>query len=104
MVKEQFKLEEATIDSIHEAIVEGDITSEALVNMYLKRIEEYDDQLNSIVLVNPNAVDEAKKIDDYYKTNNRMIGPLHGIPVVIKDQFDTKGMKTTFGSIAFKDY
>jgi len=104
MGKEQFKLEEATIDSIHEAIDSGEITSEALVNMYIKRIEEYDEQLNSIVLVNPNAVDEAKKIDEYYKTNNRMIGPLHGIPILIKDQFYTKDMNTTFGSVAFKDF
>lgn len=104
MGNSKFILEEATIDSIHEAMKQGNVTSKQLVEMYLQRIEEHDEKLNSIVMTNPKAIEEAEKLDKQYRETNKMVGPLHGIPVVVKDQADTVGMPTTFGSIAFKDY
>lgn len=99
-----FELEEVTIDRIHLAMEEGEITSKQLVESYLSRIDKYDEKLHSIVMVNPNALKEAEELDEVLKDTNKKVGPLHGIPVVIKDQFYTKGMPTTFGSIAFQEF
>lgn len=99
-----FKVEEATVSSIHEAMRNNELTSKKLVETYLARIEKYDEQLNSIVLINPNAVEEAIELDKIWNEKREIIGPLHGIPIVIKDQYFTKDMPTSFGSIAFKDF
>lgn len=104
MTTNLFKLEETTIDNIHQAMEEGEITSKELVNRYISRIKMYDQKLNSIVLINPNAVKEAEEVDQRWSETKQKVGPLHGIPVVIKDQFYTKGMPTTFGSIVFKNF
>ena len=60
--------------------------------------------LNAIVTVNPHALDEARTLDAYWVANKRFVGPLHGVPVVVKDQVETKGIVTTFGSIAQDGY
>src|SRR5437016_14565741 len=101
-----FHLEEATIDSLHDAYRSGRLTSHQVVQLYLNRIEAYDKKgpaINAIITINPRALEEADRLDSAFKASG-FVGPLHGIPVILKDQFDAKGMPTTLGSILFKDY
>src|SRR5499426_1501083 len=98
-----FELNETTIADIHRAIRSGRITCRQLVEAYLKRIEAYDQstKLNSIVIVNPQALAEADRLDEEFKRTKKL-RPLHGIPVIVKDNFDTKDLQTTGGSLALK--
>jgi len=101
-----FALVEATIGEIHAAYAAGTLTARQLVQMYLARIEAYDKQgpaLNAIITINREALAEAARLDAAFKTSG-LTGPLHGIPIIVKDQFDVRGMPTTLGSILFKDY
>ena len=101
-----FHLLEATVDSIHAAYKTGRLTSRQLVQQYLDRIEAYDKKgpaINAIITVNPKALDEADRLDAAFKTSG-FVGPLHGIPIILKDQIDAVGMPTTLGSVLFKDY
>src|SRR5437899_2218947 len=101
-----FRLEETTIDAVHDAYKAGRLTSRQLVQLYLKRIDAYDKKgpaINSIITINPKALEEADRLDAAFKASG-FAGPLHGIPVIVKDQMDVKGMPTTLGSILFKDY
>ena len=101
-----FNVLEATIDDIHSAYKSGRLTSQQLVRMYLDRIEAYDKKgaaINAIITVNPKALEEADRLDAAFKASG-FVGPLHGIPVIIKDQADAKGMPTTLGSLLFKSY
>src|SRR5438093_4911829 len=101
-----FQVVEATIDDIHSAFKSGKLTAHQLVQAYLDRIEAYDKngpKPNSIITLNPNAMAEADKLDEQYKKSG-LTGPLHGIPVLVKDEIDTAGMPTTLGSVVFKDY
>ena len=72
-------LDELTISQIHEAYRNGEYTSEALVKAYLERINTQDSILNAITYINPNAISEAKKLDEEFKTTGKL-RPLHGIP------------------------
>ncbi len=102
-----FRLEEATVDAIHSAFRSGELTCRRLVELYLARIEAYDKdgpELNSIITVNPNALDEADALDSSFGRDSGFVGPLHGIPVLVKDQVETAGIRTTFGSVAFEEY
>src|SRR5919106_5433262 len=101
-----FNLLETTIDEIHAAYKSGQLASRLLVQMYLDRIETYDKKgpaLNAIITINSRAVEEADRLDAAFKSSG-FVGPLHGIPIIIKDQFDAKGMPTTLGSLLFKNY
>jgi len=101
-----FNLLEATIESIHAAYRSGELTSRQLAQLYLNRIEAYDQKgpkLNAIITVNPQALEEADRLDAAYKRSGP-VGSLHGIPIILKDQIDAKGMPTTMGSVLFKDY
>ncbi|MBI4482906.1 MAG: amidase [Acidobacteria bacterium] len=101
-----FRLEEAIIEDIHSAYKSGRLTSRRLVQLYLDRIEAYDKKgpvINSIITVNSRALEEADKLDAALKASG-FVGPLHGIPMIIKDQVDAKGMPTTLGSVLLKDY
>ncbi|MBI4464371.1 MAG: amidase, partial [Acidobacteria bacterium] len=101
-----FHLMEATIEDIHNAYRSGELTSRQLVQLYLDRIEAYGKKgpaINSIITLNPKALEEADKLDASFKASG-MVGPLHGIPVILKDQMDAKGMPTTLGSVLLKDY
>lgn len=92
-----FRLEEATVSDINRAFDAGALTSQQLVQMYVNRIAAYDGSLNSIITVNPDALNIAAALD----TERRLSGPrspLHGIPVILKDNFDTLDMPTTAGS------
>src|SRR5262245_21941629 len=99
----KFELNETTIADIHQAIRSGKITCRQLVEAYLKRIEAYDQstKLNSIVIINPQAVAEADRLDEEFKRTKKL-RPLHGIPVIVKDNYDTKDLQTTGGSMALK--
>ncbi len=101
-----FKLEEATIEDIHVAMRDGKLTARRLAEMYLKRIEAYDKKgpsLNSVILVNPKALQVADDLDAAFKRSGP-VGPLHGIPVLLKDNVDTRDMPTTGGSRSLEGY
>ena len=101
-----FHLQEATIEDVHNAYKSGQLTAHQLVQLYLNRIEAYDKKgpsLNAIITVNPKALEDADRLDAAFKASG-FVGPLHGIPVILKDQMDAKGMPTTLGSILFKSY
>ena len=101
-----FNIIEATIESGHSAYRSGQLTARRLVQMYLDRIEAFDKKgpaINAIISINPLALGEAERLDADFKTSG-FVGPLHGIPVIMKDQGDARGMPTTLGSLLFKDY
>ena len=97
---------EATIDDIHAAYRAGTLTARRLVELYLERIETYDRRgpaINALISLNPKALAEADRLDAA-RAASGFVGPLHGIPVIFKDQADVEEMPTTLGSILFKDY
>jgi Asp-tRNA(Asn)/Glu-tRNA(Gln) amidotransferase A subunit family amidase len=99
-----FDVVEATIAEIHRAMEEGRLTAEQLVGYHLERIEAYDKQgpaVNAIIAVNRNAARRARLLDRYFAEKG-FIGPLHGIPVIVKDNFDTHDLPTTAGSLALR--
>jgi amidase len=101
-----FRLLEATTDGIHAALHAKQLTCRALVELYLRRIDSYDKagpRLNAVQTVNPHALREADRLDAAF-TAAGLVGPLHCIPVLVKDQVETSDMPTTFGSVLFKDF
>jgi len=101
-----FNILEATIDDIHGAYRSGAMTCRELVQAYLDRIAKFDKHgptINALITVNSAALGEAERLDAAYKASGP-VGLLHGIPVIIKDQADVKGMPTTLGSLLFKNY
>ncbi|HZT06564.1 MAG TPA: amidase family protein, partial [Chloroflexota bacterium] len=101
-----FDVQEATIDGIHAAMQSGALTCRALVEEYLRRIEAYDRRgpnLNAIQSLNSRALDEADALDAELRRSGPR-GPLHGIPVAIKDQVEVLGMPTTYGSALFRGF
>ena len=101
-----FELIETTIDAIRRAYDAKEISARELVQGYLDRIDAFDRNgptINSIISVNPAALDEADRLDAAFAASGP-VGPLHGVPVVLKDQIDAKGMPTTLGSVLFRDY
>ncbi len=101
------KLEELTIDAFHSALREGRLTAVELVDWYLARIDAHDRagaQIQAVVTVNPLAREEAAARDRFLAVNGELFGPLHGVPVLVKDQAEMAGLRTTFGSILFEDY
>lgn len=107
MGAQPFDIEEVTIHGIQSALQAGEITCRELVEAYLARIEAYDKkgpELNSIVTVNPKALEEADALDRSLEQTGDLTGPLHGIPVLVKDCIETENVPTTFGSIAFDGY
>jgi amidase len=100
-----FELEEETISSLSKKLASGTYSSEQLVQLYLNQIDAIDKngmKLNSIIELNPEAIAIAKTMDAEMKAG-KLRGPLHGIPVVIKDNIDTADkMQTTAGSLALE--
>ena len=97
---------ETTIAEVHAAYRSGQLTCRQLVQMYLDRIEAYDKNgpaINAIISVSSEALKDADRLDAAFKSGGP-VGPLHGIPVIMKDQGDAAGMSTTLGSLLFKDY
>ncbi len=103
--KSNFNIEEATISSIQTALLDGSISCESLVRQYISRIEKYDQSsgLNSIVIINPDAIDIAIKKDLMIREGEEL-PPLHGIPVIVKDNYNTTGLQTAAGSLAMKGF
>jgi Asp-tRNA(Asn)/Glu-tRNA(Gln) amidotransferase A subunit family amidase len=101
--QDNFEVVERTIPELQAALQAGRVTSAGLVDRYLARIAAYDrkgPRLNAIIAVNPKARDEAAALDRE-RVSRGARGLLHGIPLVVKDNFDLAGMPTTAGSIAF---
>jgi amidase len=101
-----FVLEEATVDSIHAAYRAGTLTSTELVKAYLARIAAYDKQgpsLRALLTLNPKVLEEAARLDAEYKAKKGRVGPLHGIPVILKDNFNTADMPTSGGNLAMRN-
>lgn len=101
----KFEVTETTIAETQAAIRAGKVTCHQLVESYLKRIRAYDQStgLNAIVVVNPDALAEADKLDQEFKRTGKL-RPLHGIAVIVKDNYDTKDLQTTGGSLALKGF
>jgi amidase len=100
-------IEEVTIVELHAAYRSGAATAVDVTRAYLDRIEAYDRRgpyLNSLVTVNPNALDDAARLDAVLRSTGDLEGPLHGIPVILKDNLDTREMPTTSGVRFFKDF
>ena len=96
---------EATIPQLQQLMASGDLTAEELVVYYLDRIQRYDvNQLNSVMELNPDALAIARNLDTQRAEGNQW-GPLHGIPVLVKDNITTGDqMHTTAGAVALKDW
>jgi amidase len=101
-----FRLEETTIAQIHSAFRTGRLTCHALVAQYLARIDAYDKKgpaINAIVVVNPDALRTADSLDARFKREG-LTGPLHCVPMIVKDNFETSDLPTTAGSLAFQGF
>src|ERR1051325_8899663 len=100
--KPPFSVVEATIPEMQAALREGRVTSRELVQQSLARIATYEDKLHAAITVNPNALKEAGERDAERKAGKGR-GPLHGIPIAIKDNIHTTDMPTTGGALAFAE-
>ena len=98
---EPFNVVEASIADMRRAMEEGRTSSRAIVQQYLTRIALYEDRFNATLHVNPNALKEADERDSE-RAAGRLRGPLHGIPIALKDNVHTTDMPTTGGAIAFE--
>lgn len=103
---QQFDVMETTIPAVHAAMAAKRLTCRQLVQAYLDRVAAYDKQgpaLNSVQTINPRALAEADSLDAVLRARAPR-GPLHCVPVLLKDQVETKDMPTTYGSVLFKDF
>ena len=98
-----FHIVEATIPEMRAAMASGRLTSRALVTQYLTRLGTYEDRLHAAILVNPRALEDADQLDRE-RAAGKLRGPLHGIPVALKDNIHTTNMPTTGGALAFAGY
>ena len=99
-------VEEATVADLQAAYRSGELTVRQVVTAYLARIEAYDKQgpyLNSLISLNPRALEEADRLDAALAAG-KTVGPLHGIPVIVKDCIDVTGMPMTAGFQGWKNY
>src|SRR6516162_4365710 len=96
--------EEATIADIHAAFRSKELTCRQLVQHYIDRIEAYDKkgpELNAIIMINPNVLARADELDAQFAQSGTM-GPLHCVPIIVKDNYDTADMPTSAGSLSLK--
>jgi len=90
-----FDIAQATISSIQSSISTHQITCETLVNYYLHTIKKHDldtsrrAAINAFVNINPSLLNEAKRLDHHFKTTKKLIGPLHCVPTIVKDNIDS---------------
>lgn len=98
-----FSVVEASIAEMQAAMRDGRVTSRDLVQQYLARIAVYEDRLNAAMTVNPRALEEADRLDAE-RRQGRVRGPLHGIPIALKDIINTADMPTTGGALALEGY
>jgi amidase len=101
-----FQIEETTIAQVHAAFRNGQLTCRGLVDAYLRRIDAYDRNgpaLNAIVVVNPEARKTADELDRRFAQGS-LAGPLHCVPAIVKDNFETIGLQTANGSLALEGF
>jgi amidase len=98
-----FDVREATIADMQRAMTEKRVTSRDIVAQYLERIAIYDKTINAAIAVNPHALDDADALDAE-RARGRVRGPLHGIPIAIKDNIQTTNLPTTGGALAFRGF
>jgi amidase len=98
-----FRIVEATVPEMQKAMAEKRLTSRELVTEYLVRLALYEDRINAALAVNPHALEEADALDRE-RAQGKIRGPLHGIPVALKDNIHTTNMPTTGGALAFAGY
>jgi amidase len=98
--KPKFNVVEASISDMQAALKDGRVTSHELVLQYLIRIATYEDKLHAAITVNPNALKEADE-RDRERAAGKIRGPLHGIPIALKDNIQTTDLPTTGGALAF---
>ena len=100
--RKPFTVVEATIPEMRTAMEQGRVTSRQLVQQYLVRIATYEDRLHAAITVNPDALKIAEE-RDRERAQGKIRGPLHGVPVALKDNIHTTDMRTTGGALAFED-
>jgi amidase len=96
-----FRVEEASIADIHAALKSGITSVRIITQAFIDRIEAYDRKgpaLWAIIEVNPEALSDADVLDQYMEKSGEFVGPLHGIPILVKDNYDVAGLQTTGGS------
>jgi len=98
-----FTVLEANIPEMQQAMESGQMTSRELVEQYLIRIALYEELVNAVIAINPNALADADRLDAE-RAAGQVRGPLHGIPVALKDNIHTTDMPTTGGALVFRDY
>ncbi len=98
-----FSVTEATIGELRSALEQRRVTSREIVQQYLLRIALYEDKLNAVISVSPDALREAEE-RDRERAQGRVRGPLHGIPIALKDNIHTTNMPTTGGALAFDGF
>ena len=98
----RFDVVESTIPQMRAALEQGHTTSREIVLQYLVRIATYEDRLNAVITVNPHALDEADE-RDRERAQGKIRGPLHGIPIALKDNIHTTNMPTTGGALVFDE-
>jgi amidase len=107
VVSASFQVEEASIADIQAAYRAGVTNARAVTQAFLDRIEAYDRRgpaLWSVIMTNPNALSEADALDKKFAATGEFVGPLHGIPVLVKDNYDVAGLPTTGGSATLKGW
>jgi Asp-tRNA(Asn)/Glu-tRNA(Gln) amidotransferase A subunit family amidase len=99
---EEFDPIEATIDDVYSAIHLGEATAKEITEIYLERIEAYDDVLNTVITLNDDALERADELDEKLEESGP-VGPLHGVPIMVKDIYNTGDLPTTAGSLSLED-
>lgn len=102
-----FQVEEATIGDVQDAYASGTATATQVVRAYLDRIQTYDQagpKLKVVITLNAKAIEDAAAQDAYFRSQGKLTGPLHGVPILLKDNINTKDMPTTAGSLSLAGY